>query len=72
MAERLQKLMARAGLGSRRENEAVIAAGRVRVNAPGESSRLGLNCLASVCCDPGCTMIRPRNVDRELPASTPL
>lgn len=32
MEERLQKIMARAGLGSRRTNEAIIAAGRVRVN----------------------------------------
>ena len=32
MAERLQKLMARAGYGSRRANEALIRAGRVRVN----------------------------------------
>ena len=31
MAERLQKLMARAGYGSRRANEALIRAGRVRV-----------------------------------------
>ncbi len=39
MEERLQKLMARAGLGSRRENERVISAGRVRVN--GRVARLG-------------------------------
>lgn len=32
MEERLQKLMARAGIGSRRESEAMIAAGRVTVN----------------------------------------
>ena len=32
MEERLQKLMAQAGLGSRRENEKVIAAGKVRLN----------------------------------------
>jgi 23S rRNA pseudouridine2605 synthase len=32
MEERLQKLMARAGLGSRRDNEKLIAAGRVTVN----------------------------------------
>ena len=32
MEERLQKLMAQAGLGSRRENEKIISAGRVRVN----------------------------------------
>ena len=32
MAERVQKLMAQAGLGSRRSNEALIAAGRVRIN----------------------------------------
>lgn len=39
MAERLQKLMAQAGLGSRRENEKLIADGRVRVN--GRIARLG-------------------------------
>src|SRR5690606_39826565 len=32
VAERLQKLMAQAGYGSRRANEALIRAGRVRVN----------------------------------------
>ena len=32
MAERVQKLMSRAGFGSRRESEAIIAAGRVSVN----------------------------------------
>jgi 23S rRNA pseudouridine2605 synthase len=32
VAERLQKIMAAAGLGSRRANEALIRAGRVRVN----------------------------------------
>lgn len=32
MEERLQKLMAKAGLGSRRANEEIIKAGRVRVN----------------------------------------
>lgn len=32
MQERLQKLMARAGLGSRRANEKIIRQGRVRVN----------------------------------------
>ena len=32
MEERVQKIMARAGLGSRRACEAIIAAGRVRVN----------------------------------------
>ena len=37
--ERLQKLMAQAGLGSRRENETIIAAGRVRVN--GRVAKLG-------------------------------
>jgi 23S rRNA pseudouridine2605 synthase len=37
--ERLQKLMARAGLGSRRDNEQLIAAGRVRLN--GHIARLG-------------------------------
>lgn len=39
MQERLQKLMARAALGSRRENESVIAAGRVQVN--GRIAKLG-------------------------------
>ena len=39
MQERLQKIMARAGLGSRRENETVIAAGRVKVN--GRLAKLG-------------------------------
>ena len=39
MEERLQKLMAQAGLGSRRENEKVIAAGKVRVN--GRLAKLG-------------------------------
>lgn len=37
--ERLQKLMAQAGLGSRRANEELIAAGRVRVN--GRVAKLG-------------------------------
>ncbi|MCI0395311.1 MAG: rRNA pseudouridine synthase [Chloroflexi bacterium] len=37
--QRLQKLMAQAGLGSRRKNEALITAGRVRVN--GQVARLG-------------------------------
>lgn len=39
MQERLQKLMARSGFGSRRENEAIIASGRVRIN--GQIARLG-------------------------------
>ncbi|MCP4428265.1 MAG: rRNA pseudouridine synthase [Chloroflexi bacterium] len=39
MEERLQKLMAQAGLGSRRENEKLIAAGQVRVN--GRIAKLG-------------------------------
>jgi pseudouridine synthase len=39
MAERLQKLMARAGYGSRRSCEKIIAAGRVNVN--GRRARLG-------------------------------
>ena len=39
MEERLQKLMAQAGLGSRRENEKVIAAGKVRLN--GRTAKLG-------------------------------
>jgi 23S rRNA pseudouridine2605 synthase len=38
-SDRLQKILARAGLGSRRASEALIAAGRVRVN--GEVARLG-------------------------------
>jgi 23S rRNA pseudouridine2605 synthase len=37
--ERLQKLMARAGLGSRRDNEQLIVAGRVQVN--GRVAHLG-------------------------------
>ena len=37
--ERLQKLMARAGIGSRRSNEKLIAEGRVRVN--GKVAKLG-------------------------------
>jgi 23S rRNA pseudouridine2605 synthase len=37
--ERLQKILARAGFGSRRASEALIAAGRVRVN--GEVATLG-------------------------------
>lgn len=39
MAERLQKIMAKAGLGSRRQSEAIIAEGRVRVN--GQVAKLG-------------------------------
>ena len=39
MEERLQKLMAQAGLGSRRENEKVIAAGKVRLNS--RTAKLG-------------------------------
>ena len=39
MSEKLQKIMARAGLGSRRTNEKIIADGRVRIN--GEVARLG-------------------------------
>lgn len=39
MEERVQKVMAYAGLGSRRANEALIRAGRVRVN--GRVARLG-------------------------------
>lgn len=39
MEERLQKLMAQAGLGSRRHNEELIRAGKVRVN--GRIARLG-------------------------------
>lgn len=39
VTERLQKIMARAGLGSRRQSEELIAAGRVRVN--GRVAKLG-------------------------------
>lgn len=39
MEERLQKLMARAGIGSRRESETLIAAGRVSIN--GRVAQLG-------------------------------
>lgn len=39
MQERLQKILARAGVGSRRSNEALIAAGRVKVN--GVVAKLG-------------------------------
>jgi 23S rRNA pseudouridine2605 synthase len=39
MEERLQKILARAGLGSRRACEQIIAAGRVRVN--GQLAQLG-------------------------------
>ncbi|WP_028117622.1 23S rRNA pseudouridine(2605) synthase RluB [Ferrimonas senticii] len=39
MSEKLQKVLARAGHGSRREMEAVIAAGRVSIN--GEIAKLG-------------------------------
>ncbi|MDX1413638.1 MAG: pseudouridine synthase [Candidatus Promineifilaceae bacterium] len=39
MQERLQKILARAGYGSRRSNEAIISSGRVRVN--GQIAKLG-------------------------------
>lgn len=39
MRERLQKIMARAGIGSRRSNEKLISAGRVKVN--GKVAKLG-------------------------------
>ena len=39
MRERLQKLLSRCGVASRREAETIIAAGRVRVN--GETAQLG-------------------------------
>ena len=39
MPERVQKLMSQAGYGSRRESEAIIAAGRVEIN--GRTARLG-------------------------------
>ena len=44
MSERLQKVLARAGLGSRRGLEDVIAQGRVRVN--GELAVLGTKVTA--------------------------
>ena len=44
-AERLQKLLAQAGIASRRGGEALIAAGRVRVN--GEVATLGMSADAS-------------------------
>ena len=39
--ERLQKILARAGFGSRRSCEELISAGRVRVN--GETAQLGMS-----------------------------
>jgi pseudouridine synthase len=39
MSEKLQKIMSRAGLGSRRQNETLIAEGRVRLN--GRVAQLG-------------------------------
>ena len=39
VGEKLQKILAQAGVGSRREMEKVIAAGRVQVN--GKVARLG-------------------------------
>lgn len=44
-AERLQKLLAQAGIASRRGGEALIAAGRVRIN--GEVATLGISADAS-------------------------
>jgi cytidylate kinase len=44
-AERLQKLLAQAGIASRRGGEALIAAGRVRIN--GEVATLGMSADAS-------------------------
>jgi 23S rRNA pseudouridine2605 synthase len=41
MAERLQKILARAGYGSRRQIEDWIRAGRIRVN--GSPAELGLS-----------------------------
>ena len=49
MTERLQKLMAKAGYGSRRSCETLITAGRVRVN--GQTARLGQKA------DPGSDLI---------------
>jgi 23S rRNA pseudouridine2605 synthase len=46
MEERIQKIMARAGLGSRRACEELIAAGRVRVN--GQVASLGAKGDASI------------------------
>ena len=43
MAERLQKIMARAGIASRRKAEELIARGRVRVN--GVVAKLGDSAL---------------------------
>ncbi len=45
MEERLQKILARAGYGSRRANEELIEAGRVRVN--GKVAELGMKADAS-------------------------
>lgn len=46
-AERLQKLLASQGLGSRREIETWIAAGRIRVN--GQPATLGMRATAADC-----------------------
>ena len=45
--EKLQKILARAGYGSRRELERWIAAGRVRVN--GECATVGIHCALLSC-----------------------
>ncbi len=43
MEERLQKILAKAGFGSRRANEVLISAGRVSVN--GKTAILGIKLI---------------------------
>ena len=45
MSEKLQKVLARAGHGSRREIESIIAAGRVSVDAKLPRSAIALKSL---------------------------